>query len=108
MIELTLGELVTATTPQAVVAGSLYRIDAADMEWWRCRKQLLPLAVPGVDAQPGNAAAEAVRCIESRAILRTDYMLAVSEGHESAAKTAGAHMMELEAEARCRIKEVRW
>lgn len=100
-----LGDQVKATTPKAVVTQALNRIDAPEVEWWRIRAWLQPFAVPGVDAQPGNAAAEAVRCIESRAIFHNDYMLAVADGHESAAKGAAMKRGEFEAEARCRIAE---
>ena len=100
-----LGDQVRATTPKAVVMQSLNRIDATENEWWRIRKELKPLGVFDEATQLGNAPWEACRCIESRAIFHNDYMLAVSEGHESAAKDAAENRGEFEAEARCRIAD---
>ena len=105
----TLRDKILGTTPQRIVQRSLDKIDATiEQEYERVRKQLQPLAVPGIDAAPGNAAFEAKRCIEGMALHRYSALDSVRGGFEASAKGSGSNAGGIEFEARCRIREVRW
>jgi hypothetical protein len=106
----TLRDAILGTTPQAVVAKRLQRIESVEADWQKIADTLRPLAIPPpfVNDTTGNPAFEAVRCIEGRTRQRNAAFDMAFDGFESAAKVAGANAGAAEFEARCRIKEVEW
>ena len=105
----TLRDAVLSNTPQRIVAQRLARIENTENEWDKIQVALEPLAVKGIDGAPGNAAEEACRCIDAMVRARQSMIAMIEDPHgEAAALNYGAQIGQREAEARCRIKEVRW
>jgi hypothetical protein len=106
----TLRDAVLGTTPQAVVAKRLQRIESIEADWQKIADTLRPLAIPPpfVNDTTGNPAFEAKRCIDGLIVMHSLAVGQVDAGHEAAAKGSGSSAGSFEFEARCRIKEVRW